>query len=201
MGDCIFDILRPDDDLSEWDAFVRESVQGTMFCKAWWLRAAFPFSTNTIRVVTMVDPETQEPFIAGAYHRIGTKKSSPVDNNFLGGLTCRINLESGTLGPGVAPYEHAPDFKDLVFHSRHPDTDSPIEGEAISRWNEVVQTALIAAYKTSFLLYVGWDMVVTDKGVVIIEGNSHTDIMNFQVHEPLLKQERIRRFFEHYGIL
>ena len=35
-------ILRPGDDLGEWDRFVDESPQGCIFCRSWWLEAVCP---------------------------------------------------------------------------------------------------------------------------------------------------------------
>src|SRR5690606_13045480 len=45
----------------------------------------FPHSINSIRVLTMMDPRTDQPFIATAVHRFGVTKSGVVDNWSAGG--------------------------------------------------------------------------------------------------------------------
>jgi D-alanine-D-alanine ligase-like ATP-grasp enzyme len=47
---------------------------------------------------------------------------------------------------------------------------------------------------------IGWDVVVTDDGgFVILEINAHAGVETLQVHRPLLRDPRIRRFYEHHG--
>jgi hypothetical protein len=41
MSKLTYAILPATDDLSPWDAFVSRSPQGTLFCRSWWLTAAF----------------------------------------------------------------------------------------------------------------------------------------------------------------
>ena len=41
MAETSFSVLSPRQDLEEWDRFVSRSPQGTLFCKSWWLKAAF----------------------------------------------------------------------------------------------------------------------------------------------------------------
>jgi len=49
-------VLKPDDSLEEWDHFVDESPQGSIFCRSWWLRAVAPqrFSILTLRKGTRI---------------------------------------------------------------------------------------------------------------------------------------------------
>lgn len=53
-----------------------------------------------------------------------------------------------------------------------------------------------------FLNYVGWDVVVTDDGFKVIEGNNNTDI-EIQMHRRLglLTQPRVQRFYEHHKVI
>lgn len=44
-----------------------------------------PVTTNTLRVMTFVDPDTHEPFIARAVHRFGSHETRPTDNWSRGG--------------------------------------------------------------------------------------------------------------------
>jgi len=35
----------------------------------------------------------------------------------------------------------------------------------------------------------------------VIEGNAFSDVDLLQTHEPLLADDRARRFFDHYGVV
>lgn len=158
----------------------------------------FPGSANTLRVVTMQDPDTGEIFIPAAIHRFGTHATVPTDNFQTGGVSVAIDLATGTLERAV----QFPTYTGgkLRWLSAHPGTQAPITGVGVPRWDEVKATVtrLIEAFR--FLKYVGWDVVVTDDGVVIIEGN-HNINLGLQVHGPLLKNPRVRRFYEYHKII
>lgn len=158
----------------------------------------FAAATNTIRIITLKDPDTGEVFIPAAVHRFGTALTAPTDNFQTGGLSAAIDVATGQLGRAA----QFPTFTggELRWLERHPDTGAQLSGVQISRWDEVKKTVtgLIGAFP--FLRYVGWDVVVTEAGVVIIEGN-HNINLGVQVHGPLLKDARTRRFFEHHKVL
>jgi hypothetical protein len=156
----------------------------------------FPATTNSIRVVTMIDPDESVPFVPIAVHRFGTRRSAPADNWTQGGLSALVG-ETGTLGPGAGyPARGA-----LEWCERHPDTGSPIAGVRVPRWEEILSgiTRLAGAFPQ--LPYVGWDVVVTETGYSVIEGNSNTDVNLLQVHMPLLRDGRVRRFYAAHGAL
>jgi len=50
------------------------------------------------------------------------------------------------------------------------------------------------------LLYVGWDLVIGDVDIMVIEGN-HAPTLSSQIHLPYFSDERVRRFFSHHGVL
>lgn len=156
----------------------------------------FPKSTNTIRIVTMVDPDTQKPFIPIAVHRIGTSGTGSVDNWSAGGLSAEVDVENGELSEAAQL-----DNGLLRWHDTHPDTNNTISGKVIPRWDEVTETILKIILNRPHLQYVGFDVVVTDDSLKIVEANGNMDVDVLQVHRPLLSDDRVRRFYRHHGVI
>jgi hypothetical protein len=165
--------------------------------QAAYAREIFPDSANSIRMLTMFDADTGEPFLARAVHRFGSRKTRRMDNFSQGGVCATIELDTGRLGVGVRvlPSGHPESVE------RHPDTNAPILGTVIPNWHDVVRRLLDVVRAHPYLPYVGWDVVVTDDGIRLLEGNANTGMNVLQVHEPLLSDPRIRRFYESRGAL
>lgn len=159
----------------------------------------YPKSVNTIRILTMKDPHSGEPFIAVAAHRIGNDRSQPVDNCAKGGFTSKIDINTGILGKAVQTYF---DGDAPVWYSIHPDTGGQVEGIAIPNWEFIKIKAIELARNFSFLEYIGWDIVVLPDGdITVLEANDGADLKLHQVHEPLLKDERIKAFYSFHKAL
>jgi hypothetical protein len=156
----------------------------------------FPDSANTLRLLTLWDYETDEPFLSGTVQRIGTSESAPVDNWGRGGLSADVD-EDGTLSSGA---RWSSGESELDWHETHPDTGARIEGTRVPNWSAVRERVLEMAAAFPHLPRIGWDVVVTDDGgFVILEINAHAGVETLQVHRPLLRDPRIRRFYEHHG--
>jgi len=160
--------------------------------------AVYPGATNTVRVLTLWDLERGRPFIATAAHRFGSPRGGPVDNfhSGRGGLSASIDIETGVLGPGAA----LDAGWRLVWHARHPDTGAAIAGVRVEHWSETVAMLLAIAARFPEAPAVGWDLVVTREGPCVLEGNSPPQVAVWQVHRPLLRDPRTRRFYEAYGV-
>src|SRR5699024_10374507 len=152
----------------------------------------FPDSTNTIRLLVMQDPDNKfEPFIASAVHRFGTESTIPADNWSKGGLSSLIDLEQGTLGPGVSHPKNTNGI--LKFVNKHPDTGEMITNIRVPHWEKLTREILNITRELN-IKYIGWDILVTNDGYSIIEGNCNSDLDLLQVHSPLLKNRRVKRF-------
>jgi hypothetical protein len=162
------------------------------------IAALYPRTVNTLRLLTMWDQEAGEPFVAAAVLRIGRAECYPVDNWTQGALTARLELETGLLGPGVS---HPGQGTALAWHVRHPETGAPIEGLALPGWSEIRRRMLQICRSVPFLLYVGWDLILTNDGFRVLEGNHYPDLNLMQVHRPLLTDPRVARFYETHGVL
>ncbi len=157
----------------------------------------FPDTTNSLRILTMWDYEKDEPFIATAVHRFGVSTSIPVDNGSRGGLIALIDNDTGVLSGCL--FGHACGGA-LVPHPVHSETNEPIDGVQIPNWETTRAGLLDLARKMSYVPYIGWDVVITDAGFTVIEGNSHPDVRH-QVLLPLLKDPRARAFYERFDAL
>lgn len=159
-------------------------------------RGLYAPTPNTIRLVTLWDPEKAEAFVARAVLRIGTSRSFPVDNFKAGqgGLSALIHPQSGELGPGaMADATGKP-----IWYPRHPESHSPIQGVFIPAWAELRAKILKYAGRFAFIPCIGWDIILTDGGFSILEGNSTPGMPVFQVHGPLLANPQVKRFYQHY---
>jgi hypothetical protein len=159
----------------------------------------FPDTTNTLRIVTLIDPDAHEPFIARVVQRIGNSRSFPVDNFDLErpGLCALVDLASGRLGPGVTVEKRW----QVARYDRHPETGGDIAGVEIPNWPDIRRGVLDCARRFAFVPCIAWDIAVTEPGFTIIEGNSSTGVIFLQVHGPLLADPRVRRFYTYHRVV
>ena len=158
----------------------------------------YPDAANTLRVLTIYDDEADEPYLAGVVHRIGTDRSAPLDNLVRGGVVADVDRDTGELGEAVR-YLGA---KEPVRYEEHPDTGARIAGTTVPGWAAIRERLLAMAATFSHAPYIGWDVIVTGEGeFTVIEGNNCSGVRVFQVHEPLLDDPRVRRFYERHGIV
>lgn len=155
----------------------------------------YPYTANTIRIITMQDPDHSGAFIADAGMRIGTLQSYPVDSFGAGGLYAEIDINSGELG-SVAEKKN----RNLIRHTHHPETNAPIKGTSVPSWDNICRSILELCNKLSYIPYIGWDILPTESGFTIIEGNGAPDLGS-QRHGDLLADPRIKRFYKHHGII
>jgi len=158
----------------------------------------YPGTINTIRMLILKDPNTEKSFIASAVHKFGSKKTEPADNVWRGGLTSLVNIDTGII---QRPALHQENNKAIEWVETHPDTNIRIEGTQIPYWNEITTSVLNLTDNLENIQYIGWDVVVTNDGFKIIEGNNFSDVNIIQIHQPLLNNKRVREFYEYHKIL
>lgn len=163
-----------------------------------YLKDIYSDSTNTIRLVTMREPISNEIFIAWSAQRIGTKQSTPVDNWTAGGISAEIDVEKGILS--AAKYYDNQERKLLTFE-RHPDSNAQIKGITIPHWDKIKTELMLAHRALPNIHFIAWDIVVTQNAFEVIEVNNTSGVEHIQVHRPLLKDQRIKDFFQHHGIV
>ena len=134
-----------------------------------------PTSVNTIRIATLLGDKKQG--IVYAFLRIGT--GNVMDNVDQGGMAARVDLASGKLLTVGA------DKKGNTY-MEHPITHTPIIGFQIPYFEEAKAMCLKAAQKVPQMRFVAWDVAITEKGPVFIEGNSFPRhaVPQFAAHYP-----------------
>ena len=121
-----------------------------------------PKSINTIRVMTSnVDGDVQ---IFCMIARIGNSINLQ-DNFHQGGSGVLIDTDKGILvGKAIN--------KDMEEFETHPVSKIKFDGYEIPYFKEIIELAKNAALKFPKTIVIGWDVAITDKGPLIIEGNN-----------------------------
>ena len=141
----------------------------------------YPGSINTLRLVTVLSEGEIAPF--GAFVKFGTK-GRRVDNWASGGLAVGVNLETGKLlSTGVyRPGKGG-------FAVSHPESGIHFEGFEIPFFRKAVEQATRLHRFFYGLVSIGWDIAITPKGPVFIEGNHGWEIWAMQAIVGGLKSE------------
>jgi hypothetical protein len=125
----------------------------------------------TVRLMT-VQNETGGHEATHATLRMAVGANRLVDNFHAGGIVAPVDMASGRLGPasdiGFRP--------DMGWRNTHPDTGALIAGLVLPLWAETVDLACRAHKAFAPRLVVGWDIAITDRGPVIVEGNRGPDV-------------------------
>lgn len=127
-----------------------------------------PYTATTLRVVTLRD-RGGEVHVAYAAARIG-RKGAVVDNTAQGGFYARIDLRTGRLDEGHMKVDGA-----WKTTAQHPDSGVEIADRAVPGLAPTLDAVRRAAEVSGGLNSIGWDIIPTEPGPVIIEGNHDWD--------------------------
>lgn len=120
----------------------------------------YPDAINTVRLITFI--KNNEVNLLGATLRIGN--GGYVDNAGSGGIFASIDIDEGKLD-SVAFDKTGKKFE------KHPITKQTIKGFQIPLWSDVIGLCKKAALEIPDVRTVGWDVALTAKGPILIEGN------------------------------
>lgn len=154
----------------------------------------FAKTANTLRIITLLDPESREIILAAATHRIGTEESVPVDNRSKGGICADIDVDTGIIGTGAKATKSG----GKQFFDHHPDTGVKFNGMKIPNWEHLTAEISTIAKYLSELPCVGWDVVVTDDGFIIVEANASPGLIVSQMFGGLLEDDDVKKAFYYY---
>ncbi len=154
--------MTPDDLLEQMESQGAEVVE-TFVRQHPALDALSPSAVNTIRIFTQITT-------AGHYEVLGCRLrisvDSPVDNLAAGNMAAPIDVDTGVVnGPGI--------YSDITRKpsEMHPITGHPIVGFQIPFWMETLTMVRQASLLRPENRSVGWDVVITEEGPGLIEGN------------------------------
>ncbi len=145
------------------------------------LRKIYDKSVNTIRVM-VINEHGHDPKIMQTYMRIGSSRTGFTDNVGYGGICAMVDMETGKLYNPETLRSH-------VYYEcpKHPDTGVEIN-EYIPRWDELKKVVLKIAGYVKELEYLGFDVVVTEKGIEVLEINIHQDLHKVADHTPEIRE-------------
>lgn len=118
---------------------------------------------NTVRIISQLDKDN-EVEILGARMRISV--NTHVDNLASGNIASSVDLGSGRLN-GLGVYSDI--TKERV--KEHPVTGIELEGYQIPLWEQCLDLVKQAALHRPDNRAIGWDVVLTEKGPELLEGN------------------------------
>lgn len=142
-------------------------------------------SVNTLRVMTAnINNKTEIIFMC---LRIGNGISY-VDNFHQGGMAVNIDIKNGIICSNAID-------KDLNKYEYHPHSKKKFIGFAIPYFNEIKDLVINASKVVPEIQVVGWDIAITKKGPLIIEGNRRPGFDIVQVLSNRGRMEIIRDIY------
>ncbi len=129
------------------------------------ITAVYPHSVNTLRVITKRDTAGLIEIVAVTL-RMGSK-GREIDNTSAGGLVIGINIVDGCSLKKYATHEYG-----LEKFYEHPDSGYKFEQLKIPNWLENKKKLIELANKNIIMNLVGWDIALTNDGILVIEINT-----------------------------
>lgn len=141
-----------------------------------------PFAVNTIRIVTQINKYGAVDILACRMRISGGANVDNFSHSSHTGMAAAINMETGIID---VPAVKKDNFSEPIYI--HPKTGIPIVGFKIPFWKETLELATNAALSHPQNKSVGWDIVITENGPGLIEGNHNwnRDIFQMPVNRGL----------------
>lgn len=137
----------------------------------------YPKAVNCMRIITLIGDDGK-PHLVYIVQKMGYNGRF-LDNN---GLFSPVDPKTGKMKYPA----HSGDTLKGIIYEEHPDTHVKIAGFQLPFVPEAVEMCLKAAMVEPRVRYVGWDVAITEKGPVIIEGNPYCahDFWQLPPHTP-----------------
>lgn len=135
-----------------------------------------PTSVNTMRINTLLD--NGRVVFLNAFFRTG-REGQVTDNLHAGGVFWHVDSETGKIRYGV--------MVDGNYALVHPDSGIKMAGMQIPHFFEAVELCKRAQLRIPEVPQVGWDVVISDDFIALIEGNSGSGIWDAEHDRNLWK--------------
>jgi Sugar-transfer associated ATP-grasp len=151
-------------------------------------------SLITIRVLTCLN-EFGSPEVTLAMLRLLTKLEPQWQNAPDEEYASPIDLATGELGLFTGDNMKTSHLR----YENHPVTGAPIKGRILHDWPSIRDLAISAHAAFPHRLLVGWDIALTGKGPVVLEGNTNLDVMFLQrVHDAPIGKSRFGELLNYH---
>lgn len=144
----------------------------------------YPDSVNTLRLFTFFDGKASH--VINAVFKLGN--GGVTDNFSSGSMYTFVDNKGKVIVPAI-------DQNDNVYVT-HPITNKQIVGFEVPFYKDACMMVKEAAKEVKDVKYVGWDVAITNKGPLIIEGNSFPGV--FQVKPNLKKGMGLIPIYQKY---
>ena len=141
----------------------------------------YPKTANSIRVIIGV--EDNKKYYIGNFIKFGDSGSGYVDNLTGGGISCPVNKT----GDFCVGYTKIGGVMTEIYE--HPDTHKKLVGH-LDEWDEIMELADKIMKRLPQLTYCGFDFVISDKGIKLLEINDRSGFLTLQKECPLLKNKQ-----------
>lgn len=122
--------------------------------------------------------------------KLAMKAGSSVDNFHQGGAVAKVDIATGEVGPASDSWLKKP----CVWHKTHPTSKAPIEHRKLPHWRDVVSLVERAHRLFPDRIMLGFDVAITDRGPVVIEGNVQSGCDMIQrTHDVPVGRQRLGR--------
>jgi hypothetical protein len=163
---------------------ITEYLRPCQYLKKYWAN-----TPNTIRVSVLRNKD-QEPEISFAFIRFGTESTGTIDNASMGGIMCKIDTTEGRFFDGKIIVD------DQIYDCKyHPESGQLLEG-VIPNWQLIKDKIREISQYIPQVVYMGFDVIMTDDGFKIIEINSHQAIGYIQSNTPYFRDKITSKFFK-----
>ncbi|MBA1144217.1 sugar-transfer associated ATP-grasp domain-containing protein [Mesorhizobium neociceri] len=183
----------------QWlEGFSRKHINGyivsDIIAQGAWSEAFFPRTLNTLRVLTGTHFSDHRPIVLAATMKMGRPATYPTDNwkKGSGGVAALVNVDSGILSAGLF-YNKKTRQRDTI--EAHPESGARILGASVPNWSVVKSIMLKLAAMLPFPGLVGWDVALTEAGIVVVEGNIRPGLDIHQCHGSLKQTAEQRAFW------
>jgi hypothetical protein len=148
--------------------------------------------SHTLRIVTMVGVDGRV-YIPTVTIKMGTV-GMMVDNAVLGASVALVDVAAGVLGPGMTRR------KDRSPGIGHWNLDEHFTGKVVPGWRGIIEMVERLAAAAPGLRAIGWDIMVTDDGPRVIEGNDDWDVVGQQARGRRFLQPRMVEILREAGV-